>query len=164
MDVNAVMAFLEKNRRDIFDYANAVDVVNADLGNASGVAINFRYMGLDTDCMALGSGLKDTFRQMKPFLDTYFRLDEKKSDFSAATFDVTFNADLPVNETDIINNVRNSQGLISQQTLLENHPWVKDAEAELKKLEQEEKKRAANLMEELAVPLPEEGGGMVDGA
>ena len=47
--------------------------------------------------------------------------------------------DLPVNETDVINNARNSDGLISKRTILQNHPWVKDVDEELDQLDAEKK-------------------------
>ena len=43
----------------MFDFAAAVDTKDPDLGNASGTAINFRYMDLDADCDSLGTELKD---------------------------------------------------------------------------------------------------------
>ncbi len=139
LNIEAVLSFLEKQRRDVFDFGSAVDTKDPDLGNASGTAINFRYMDLDTDCTSLGMQLKDTFQQMKPFLDTYLQM-TGKGNFSQDTFDVVFNADMPVNETDIINNAKTSQGLISTRTILQNHPWVEDVEEEEKALEEEKKK------------------------
>ena len=121
MNIDAVMAFLDNERRDIYDYAAAVDTKDPDLGNASGTAINFRYMDLDTDCASLGDELQDTFRRLKLFLDVYFQA-TGKGDFTGDSFDIVFNMDLPVNETDVISNVRASDGLISRRTNLQNHP------------------------------------------
>ena len=139
LNIEAVLSFLEKQRRDVFDFGNAVDTKDPDLGNASGTAINFRYMDLDTDCTSLGMQLKDTFQQMKPFVDTYLQM-TGKGNFGGDKFDIVFNADMPVNETDIINNAKTSQGLISTRTILQNHPWVEDVEEEEKALEEEKKK------------------------
>ena len=136
MNIDAVMAFLDNERRDIYDYAAAVDTKDPDLGNASGTAINFRYMDLDTDCASLGDELQDTFRRLKLFLDVYFQA-TGKGDFTGDSFDIVFNMDLPVNETDVISNVRASDGLISRRTNLQNHPWVKDVDEELAQLKAE---------------------------
>lgn len=151
VNVDAVMSFLDKNRRDLFDFANGVDTKDPDLGNASGTAINFRYMDLDTDCASLAAELQDTFLRMKVFFDVYLQA-IGKGDFTKETFDITFNADMPVNETDIITNIRNSEGIISKRTQLANHPWVKDVDEELKQLDEEQKK----AMEEF-------GAGLFDG-
>lgn len=139
INIEAVMTFLDKQRRDLFDFASAVDTKDADLGNASGTAINFRYMDLDADCTDLADELQDTFARMKPFLDTWLQA-TGRGDFSAQTFSIAFNMDLPVNETDIITNVTSSKDVLSQRTLLSNHPWVKNVDAEIKQLEAEREK------------------------
>lgn len=152
INVDAVMAFLDKNRRDLFDFANGVDTKDPDLGNASGTAINFRYMDLDTDCASLAAELQDTFLRLKVFFDVYLQI-IGKGDFSKETFSITFNADMPVNETDIITNIRNSEGIISKRTQLANHPWVQDVDEELKQKDEEKKKE-----------MDEFGAGLFDGA
>jgi SPP1 family phage portal protein len=133
INIEAVMSFLDKQRRDLFDFASAVDTKDADLGNASGTAINFRYMDLDADCADLADELQDTFGRMKPFLDTWLQA-TGKGDFTGMTFSVAFNMDLPVNETDIIGNINVSRDILSQRTLLSNHPWVKNVDAEIEQL------------------------------
>ena len=60
-----------------------------------------------------------------------------QGDFTEREFDIVFNMDLPVNETDIINNARNSVELISKRTILENHPWVTDVEEEMARIDEE---------------------------
>ena len=87
-------------------------------------------MDLDADCDSLGTELKDTFRRLKLFIDVYFQI-TGQGDFTNEEFDIVFNMDLPVNETDIINNAVNSNGLLSKRTILQNHPWVTDVDEEL---------------------------------
>lgn len=139
LNIDAVMAFLDKQRRDVFDFASAVDTKDPNLGNASGTAINFRYMDLDADCVSLGNELKDTFQRLKLFIDVYLQL-TGKGDFTNDQFDIIFNMDMPINETDVISNVRNSDGIISKRTQLQNHPWVQDVEEEMAWIEEEKKK------------------------
>lgn len=136
VNVSEVLAFIDKQRRDIYDLADGVDTKDPDLGNASGVALNFRYMGLDNDCAGLGASLKAAFQRMKKFIDVYFAL-TGKGDHSKEKLDVVFNTDMPVNETEVITNCRTSEGMISRRTILENHPWVKDAQEEQKRLDEE---------------------------
>lgn len=138
LNIDAVMAFLDKQRRDVFDFASAVDTKDPDLGNASGTAINFRYMDLDADCDSLGTELKDTFQRLKMFIDVYLQI-TGQGDFTNEEFDIIFNMDLPVNETDVINNARNSESLLSKRTILQNHPWVADADEELARIDEEKK-------------------------
>lgn len=74
VNVSEVLAFIDKNRRDIYDLADGVDTKDPDLGNASGTALYFRYMGLDNDCAGLGASLLAAFQRMKRFIDVYFSL------------------------------------------------------------------------------------------
>lgn len=74
LNIDAVMAFLDKQRRDVYDFAAAVDTKDPDLGNASGTAINFRYMDLSSDCDSLATELKDTFQRLKLFIDVYLQI------------------------------------------------------------------------------------------
>ena len=152
LNIDAVMAFLDNERRDIYDFAAAVDTKDPELGNASGTAINFRYMDLDADCAALGSELKDTFQRLKLFLDVCFQI-TGKGDFTEEDFDIIFNMDMPVNETDVITNARNSEGLISSRTILKNHPWVEDAEEEQEQIEKEKQQAMESF-----------GAGLFDGS
>ena len=148
INVDAVLSFLDKQRRDLYDFASAVDTKDPDLGNASGKAIGFRYMDLDADCADLGAELQAAFLRMKPFLDTWLQM-KGVGDFRSETFDIQFNMDMPVDETEIIANINSSASLLSKRTLLENHPWVKDVDAELaaikKQREQEMKDYGKDL-------------------
>lgn len=137
VDVSEVLAFIDKQRRDIYDLADSVDTKDPELGNASGTALYFRYMGLDNDCAGLGTGLKSAFQRMKLFIDAFFSL-TGKGDFSAQKLSVVFNTDMPVNESEVIANCRNSEGIISRRTILENHPWTESAEEEQKRLDEEQ--------------------------
>lgn len=161
LNIDAAMAFLDMQRRDVYDYAAGVDTKDPELGNASGTAINFRYMDLDTDCQALATEFQDTFLHLKPFVDTYLQL-MGRGDFSREQYTVIFNADLPVNETDVINNVVASTGTLSQRTLLQNHPWVRDVDQELAQIDEEEQRRmdayGAGLFDNIANTTPAESG------
>lgn len=155
MNIDAVMAFLDKNRRDAIYFASGVDTKDPELGNASGSSIQFRYMDLDNDCQGLAAEMQASFGRMKLFVDVYFQA-MGKGDFSRESFEIVFNMDMPVNETDVINNVNTSAGVLSQKTLLENHPWVQDAEAEMEQREQEK----AKAMEQFGAGLFEASMGV----
>ena len=54
-----------------------------------------------------------------------------------ATFDIIFNKDQIVNESEIINDIKNSVGIVSTETLLKNHPYVDDVKQEEEQLKKE---------------------------
>lgn len=154
INVTAVMAFLDKQRRDAFDYGAGVDTKDPELGNASGTAINFRYMDLDNDCQGLASELQAAIERMKWFIDAYLSL-SGKGDFTNEQFEIKFNMDIPANEMDVIQNVATSAGILSQRTLLANHPWVEDVDQEIEQLEQDQE---TALQRHETYGFPEQGG------
>ena len=162
LNIDASMQMIEKMRADIYDYGNGVDTKDENLGNSSGVAILFRYTDLDNEGSNLSNELKECFQRLKIFLDFYFQA-TGKGKFLEDDFDITFNADMPVNETDVINNVRTSDGVVSTRTLLENHPWVTDIEKELEEIDEEKKKALEEYGEGLFSPQLQNGQGMNDG-
>ena len=137
LDMNAVNSLLDRHRRDLYDLARSVDTQDPNLGDASGQALKFRYADLDMDCNDLEAEFQAMFLRMKPFLDAYFRL-KGLGDFTGEEFSVVCNRDIIVNETEAISNARNSVGLLSEKTIVANHPWVEDAEAELRQKQREE--------------------------
>ncbi|MEM5817461.1 MAG: phage portal protein, partial [Desulfitobacterium hafniense] len=62
-----------------------------------------------------------------------------RKDYSNETIDFILNRDILMNETDTITNARNSVGIISDETILSNHPWVTDAKDELMRVREEQK-------------------------
>ena len=48
-----------------------------------------------------------------------------------------FNTDMPMDEGATIDNIRNSTGILSTETLIANHPWVDSPQKELEKLKKE---------------------------
>ena len=137
IDVQGVLAFVDKQRRDAYDYSSCVDTKDKELGNASGVAIKFRYMDLDTDAHDIAGDLSEMFEALKIYIDTFLEM-TGRGDFSSQEFDVIFNMDLPINELEVIQGLNQSVGLISKKTIVENHPYVTNAVEELKELEKEE--------------------------
>ncbi len=51
--------------------------------------------------------------------------------------EIIFNKDKIINESQIINDIKNSVGIVSHKTLLKNHPYVYDVEQEEKQMQEE---------------------------
>lgn len=52
-------------------------------------------------------------------------------------FDIVWNTDRPIDDTEIINGITMSSGILSKKTILEQHPWVDNVEEELERIEEE---------------------------
>ncbi len=150
LKVDSVLQFIDKQRRDAYDLGAGVDTKDPELGSASGKAIYFRYMDLDTDSAQLQSELKAAFLRLKPFWDDYFII-TGQGDFSGASLEVVFNTDMPVDETEIFSNAKTAKEIgMSLRTILTNIPWIKDVDKELANISKEEAEALAKQEAEIA--------------
>lgn len=148
LDVQATEAHLNRLKKDIYEAGNGVDTQDENLGNASGVALKFRYAGLESDTTDMANEFEAALEDLIWFIKVDMS-NKGLGDFMETDFDIVFNTDMIINESEIITDARNSVGLISDETILANHPWVKDVTEEqerLKAQKEEALKEAQQLM------------------
>ena len=75
------------------------------------------------------------FEELLYFVNVYFA-NEKIGNFENEKVDVIFNPDVLINESETIDNINKSTDL-SLETRVKMHPYVKDAEEELKRIKKE---------------------------
>ena len=110
--------------------------VNPDLenyGNASGVALEYLYSLLE-----LKSGLMET--EFKPAFAKFIRLICKQLNIPCKKIIQTWTRNKIRNDTETAAIAVQSKGIISDKTILKNHPWVEDTEQEIKELEKQQEK------------------------
>ena len=61
-----------------------------------------------------------------------------QGDFTGKNVDIIFNRDVLINESEAIANLRQSVGLLSTETIIAQHPFVTDPQAELERLKKEQ--------------------------
>ncbi len=66
--------------------------------------------------------------------------------FDGEDVTVIFNRDILINETEAIDNCGKSKGIISDETIVKQHPWVDDPEEELARLKAEKDRRLRRQM------------------
>lgn len=132
VDVTAIEAHLTRLRKDIFDGACAVDTQEASLGNLSGVAIKFRYADLDLDCQQLGAEFAASLEKV-----AWFIADEMGGEHDPASLEFIWATEMIVNESEVITNLVNSEGILSLKTRVANHPYTTDTEEELAQIKSE---------------------------
>lgn len=62
------------------------------------------------------------------------------------TVDVVFNRDMLMNESEIITNCQNSQGIISDETIIAMHPWVDDPQLEMERLKKQKEREQEEML------------------
>jgi len=133
----AFVAHQAATRKDIFEFGRGVDNMDETVQSPSGVALRFLYADLDLDCAGIETEFQASLEQLLWFIKAHLK-NSGAGDFINETVDIVFNKDIPVNESDVIANARASKGLISDETIIEQHPWVKDPEQELARVRVEQ--------------------------
>lgn len=158
MDITAVKEDFEALKKDIYDFGQGVDKNSDKLGNSpSGIALKFIYSGLDLKCNRMENAFKDGLEQLFRFVNRYLEL-TGKGNYYDKEIEVTFNRDIAINESQAITDCQNSVGIISDDTIMENHPWVKNLNDEKKRMEEQEKdqkeqnKTVADMLAENGAP------------
>lgn len=139
LDINteAYMNHMEMNRKDIYEFGRGVDTQAKEFGSSpSGISLRFLYGDLDMDANIIETEFQASLEQLRWFMDQHIA-NTTDTDYSGEKVDFIFNRDILINETDAITNAKNSVGIISDETIVANHPWVTDAKDEMERLKKQ---------------------------
>ena len=92
---------------------------------------------MDLDANGMETEYQAAMQELVWFVNQYLSM-KGEGDFSDEEVTFVFNRDIMVNEGEIITNVSNSRDILSRETLVEQHPYVTDAKAEMARIEKEE--------------------------
>lgn len=120
----------------IIDCGNGFDARDDRMANnPNQMNISSIYSDIDIDTNNIELEFQASLEKLMWFVNTYLGINQTVSD-SAVEF--IFNRDTPINESESIANCRNSEGVISKETIIANHPWTKDTKEELARLQKEQ--------------------------
>nr|WP_252228018.1 phage portal protein [Clostridium sp. ZBS3] len=154
MDITALREHYEQLKRDLTEDGQSINKDLDKFGSApSGVALKFMYAGLDLKSNALEVEFKMGFESLLYFINIYLG-ETNQGNYNSDTInlDIEFNRDMEINESEIIDNCSKSKGIVSDELILANHPWVKDIEKENEALDKQTK---ASLPFKDRVPINE---------
>jgi SPP1 family phage portal protein len=136
LDINteATEKHLDRLRKDIYEFGRGVDTQSEKFGNSpSGIALKFLYADLDMDANIMETEFQASLEQLLWFVNVHLA-NIGAGDFSSEIVEIIFNRDILINESDAITNIRNSVGILSEETLVAQHPWVTDVQEELERI------------------------------
>lgn len=153
--VDAYMTHTDKLEKNIYAFGEGVNPSPEVIGAApSGVALKNLYSLLDMKASIMERKFAMGINELMEFISIYCEASGKgEFDYKDITF--TFNKLLLTNEVEVIQMARDSVGVISEATILENHPWVKDVVAEQKRIEKERAAAPPVVDVNSAEPAPE---------
>lgn len=155
--IEARNSVLDATRKAIFEQGQGFDPRPENFGNQSGEALKFMYSLLE-----MKTGLMETEFQLG-----FAKLVRAICNFKNIKCDnivQTWTRTCIKNEQEQAAICKDSVGIISQKTILKNHPFVEDVEAELKQIqkENEEKTQNADIYQQMFTKKSNEDDDNVD--
>ena len=98
-------------------------------GNANQMNIQSMYSDIDLDANKMETEYKASLQRLLWFVNAYL------SQTGQGNFDedveIVFNRDVLINEGEAIDNCVKSLNVLSKETVVKNHPWINDVNAEM---------------------------------
>ena len=133
--IEAWKEFKEGLKEAIYTFGQGVNVSTDKFGNSpSGVALKFIYSLLDMKCSIMERKLRKAIKEFLWFVTEYINIKYKK-DFDYKDIQVTFRKTMITNDAEDVEMAQKSKGIISDKTIIANHPWVEVVQDELRELE-----------------------------
>lgn len=140
----------DRCEKNIYRFGRGINFADRDnLGNASGVALKWSYGPLDEKADDLEENGQVALNDLFNLIFTYLNaLGIYKNEYDSNDIKFIFDRHMITNELEQVNMVMNSTDLLSRKTALSHHPFVDDAEDEIKEIESDEKEFDESVVEE----------------
>ncbi len=136
--VDAKEKFLGICWREIFYFGGGVDMMDEKgRSGSSGAALRLLFTNLDLKADLLISEMKLALKDFFWFITKFINIKNKKQ-YDSSDFIFTFNKSIITNQLETVQMLNMAK--ISQQTYLENLPFINDADEEKKRIEREQTK------------------------
>ncbi len=105
-------------------------------GNPNQMNILSMYSDIDLDANSMETEFQASFEEILYFVNNHLH-NLGFGNFSSESVDIIFNRDVMVRETEVVDNALKSLNILSRETIVAKHPWVKDTNEELLRIENE---------------------------
>lgn len=140
-------SIIELFKKAIIENAMGYDAKDDRMnGTPNQMNIQSMYSDIDLDANGMETEYQASFEELLWFLNMHL-FNIGMGDFEQEEVEIIFNRDMMLNEGEVIDNISKSVGIISDETLVAQHPWVDDVQAELERLDEQKN------MEEFALGM-----------
>lgn len=160
VEVNAdnYKAILEIFKKALIENGRGFDAAELKSSNSPNeMNIKSIFNEIDLDANGMETEYQASFEELLWFVNQYLA-NTGKGDFDGEEVDVIFNRDNIINESQIITDLKNSVGILSDETLVAQHPYVDDVEIEMQRKEKEKEMSLPEYMK--AFPQQQQGSGI----
>ena len=128
---------LELFKKALIENARGYDAKDDRMtGNPNQMNIQSMYSDIDLDANGMEAEFQASFEELLWFVNVHLA-NSSQGNFEKEKVKVIFNRDILINETESITNCKNSVGILSDETIVSQHPWTSDVHTELKRLEEQ---------------------------
>lgn len=136
--IEAREKLLEITRKAIFEQGQGVDPQPQEFGNASGVALKYLYSLLE-----LKSGLMET--EFRLGFGSLIRAICTFKGIKVKTITQTWTRTAITNDAELASMCKDSVGIISNKTIVKNHPFVESADDEMEQIQKEKEQQQSEM-------------------
>lgn len=117
----------------LIENLRAIDIKQERGGSAPNeMNIKSMYSDIELDANGIELEFQASFEYFLAFFRQVHRIDPKEE------VEISFKRNIMVNEAETVRMIKESVGLLSEETLVGNHPFVEDAKAELERIRAEQ--------------------------
>lgn len=137
--IEAKKEMFDRLEENIFLFGQGVNMKTDRFGNSpSGVALKFLYSLLDLKASIMERKFRKSIKRLLWFATEYINIIDKKN-YDSTAIQVTFRKTMIANDKEDVEIAAQSKGIISDETIVANHPWVEDVAREMERLKEQEK-------------------------
>ena len=114
--------------------------------NPNQMNIQSMYSDIDLDANGMETEFQAAFDDLIWFVNQDFA-NTGRGDYDGEEVTIVFNRDMLINESEAIENCSKSVGVLSDETIVAQHPWTTDVEMELARLKKEKEEAMAQAQE-----------------
>lgn len=149
-------SILEIFKKALIENAMGYDAKDDRLsGNPNQMNIQSMYSDIDLDANDMETEFQAAFEEILWFVNVYLS-NAGKGDFDDEKIDIIFNRDIIFNETEAIENCQKSIGILSDETIIGQHPWIDDPQKEIERLTKQRKEEQATFEEQSYNPFQQQ--------
>ena len=126
-------------------------------GNPNQMNIQSMYSDIDLDANGIEMEFQASMEELLWFVNQHLA-NTGRGNFEGTEVKVIFDRDVLINETEAINNCKNSVGILSDETIVKMHPWVTDPEQELQRIKDEKEEAMADPYQAAFMKNRQNGG------
>ena len=163
VEVNAenYKSILEIFKKAIIENAMGYDAKDDRLaGNPNQMNIQSMYSDIDLDASEMETEYQASFEELLWFVNIH-NANTGQGDFEGEDAEVIFNRDIMISESEVIDNCQKSVGILSDETIVANHPWVDDPQKELERKEAEKQNAMDEYMNSFNPAIPNDKNKLV---